>query len=127
MPDRLSFKDLTSKDKGLICNGCGGKGSWIDPPDWLFKASCNHHDFEYWRGGTEADRKHADWGFYQAMIEDANRASWWRRPFARMRAWVYYRAVRTFAKSYFFHTDVPRGKRALAVLHEAKQPRADNA
>ncbi len=116
----LSFKDLTTKDRSLICNGCGGKGSWIDPPDWLFKASCDWHDFEYWRGGDESDRKRADWGFYTAMVEDANRSSWWRRPFARMRAWAYYRAVRSFAKSYF-HLGEPRGKKELAALHTTER------
>lgn len=72
-------------------------------PNWLFKASCDHHDFNYWLGHTEEDRRRADWQFYRAMIEDANRASWWRRPFARARAWVYYRAVRWWAAGFFYY------------------------
>lgn len=112
---KLSFKDLTPDEAALICNGCGGKGSWIDPPDWLFKASCDHHDFEYWRGGTEEDRRAADWGFYRAMLDDVAQAPWWRRPFARMRAWTYYKAVRSFARSYFHFGD-PRGRAELELL-----------
>jgi len=123
--DKLSFRDLLDSDRAMICNGCGGKGSWIKPPDWLFKASCDHHDFEYWRGGTAADRVHADWGFYTAMIEDANRAPWWRRPFAKTRAWFYYRAVRAFASSYFHH-GYQRGKRALADLRETARLRNED-
>lgn len=112
---KLSFRDLNASERKLLCNGCGGKGSWIDPPDWLFKASCDWHDFEYWRGGNEADRLAADRGFLTAMLEDAATASWWRRPFAVLRAWIYYRAVRWFARPYF-HYGAQRGRRELEEL-----------
>lgn len=85
-----------------ILNGCGAKGHWLDPPDWLFKASCDHHDFNYWLGCSDADRRRADWQFYQAMVEDANNTSWWRRPFARLRAWIYYKAVVKWGEEFFY-------------------------
>lgn len=91
-----------------ILNGCGGKGSYINPPDWLFTASCYHHDFNYWLGGDERDRKKADKQFYDAMRKDVKRASWWKRPWYRLMAWSYYRAVRLFAKSHFHYADVER-------------------
>lgn len=100
---KLRFVDLTPEERAIVCNGCGGKGLWLKPPDWLFKASCDHHDFNYWLGCTEEDRRRADWQFYLAMIEDTLSAPWWRRPFARARAWVYYTAVRLFAKSFFYY------------------------
>ena len=109
----IRYKDLTPEDRAFICNGCGGKGCWLKPPDWLFKASCNHHDFNYWLGHTEVDRARADWQFYQAMVEDANEAPWWRRPFARMRAWAYYRAVRTWARDYFYYGPAERTREDL--------------
>jgi hypothetical protein len=111
--DALHFCDLTANEVRLICNGCGGKGSWINPPDGAFGEPCDWHDFEYWRGGTEADRKHSDFGFYTHMIEMANKSIWYMRPFMRLQAWTYYRAVRLFAQS-FFHYGAPRGKKALA-------------
>jgi hypothetical protein len=64
----LRFRDLEPEERALICNGCGGKGHWFNPPDWLFKASCDHHDFNYWLGHTEEDRRRADWQFYVAMV-----------------------------------------------------------
>ena len=51
----LKYRDLTEEQKKFVCNGCGGKSGWINPPEFLFNASCNHHDFLYWRGCTEAD------------------------------------------------------------------------
>ena len=39
----LIYKDLTDTQKQAICNGCGGKGGFINPPEFLFHASCNHH------------------------------------------------------------------------------------
>jgi len=68
---KLKYSDLTSKEKAIICNGCGGKGSIINPPNFMFTASCNHHDFNYWRGGTEVDRLKADWRFLKAMLRDS--------------------------------------------------------
>lgn len=112
---KIRWRDLTAEERAAITNGCGGKGSWIDPPDWLFKASCDHHDFNYWLGCTEQDRHHADWQFYRAMLQDAAQAPWWRRPFARARAWVYYRAVRAFGRPYFHYAERMRTRADLDV------------
>jgi hypothetical protein len=84
-------------------NGCGGKGESFDPPDWLFTASCEHHDFNYWLGGDEEARKKADLQFYKAMLIDASRAPWWKRPWYKLMAWIYYRAVRYYASDFFNH------------------------
>lgn len=113
---KITWKLLKPWERGLISNGCGGKGSWIDPPDWLFRASCDWHDFEYWRGGTEADRAHADLGFYTAMLEDAESTPWWYPKFlAKTRAWIYYKAVRRFGKP-FFHYGEQRGWEDLKAI-----------
>lgn len=105
---KIRFNELSPdiiealRDVGEL-NGCGGKGAWLNPPDWLFEASCDHHDFNYWLGGDEAARKEADWQFYQAMLADAAAASWWKRPWYKMVAWSYYKAVRYFASSFFHY------------------------
>lgn len=110
---KVRFADLTEdhiavlKELGEL-NGCGGKGGWLNPPDWIFTASCWHHDFNYWLGGDEQARREADWQFYKAMLADTAAASWWKRPWYRMVAWSYYRAVRWFAKGFFNYTDVER-------------------
>ncbi len=118
---KVRFLELTPEiiaalhDVGEL-NGCGGKGGWLNSPEWLFTASCDHHDFNYWLGGDEQARKEADWQFYQAMLFDASKASWWKRPWYYLMAWSYYRAVRWFAGSYFNHTDVERTIEDLQAL-----------
>ena len=99
----LSFSDLAPEEKAILCDGCGakGRGAWV--PDFMFTASCDQHDFYYWRGGTEHDRAVADEAFYAAMKLDVARLAWWRRPVARFLAWRYFRAVRRGAGSAFAH------------------------
>jgi len=103
---QVRYRDLTEemiqqlKDLKEL-NGCGSKGGWLNVPDWIFTASCWHHDFNYWLGGTEEDRKKADWQFYQAMLYDASKAVWWKRPWYRTMAWVYYKAVRQVSSVFF--------------------------
>jgi hypothetical protein len=49
---------------------------------------CDHHDFNYWLGGTEADRWKADW---QLCQEGLKRAKW--NPLKISAVMVYYSAV----------------------------------
>ena len=110
---QVRFNDLTTEQLDILrsnaeLNGCGGKGGWLNPPDWIFTASCDHHDFNYWLGGTELDRSKADWQFYQAMLVDVENTSWWKRPWYKMVAWVYYTAVRKFASSFFSYDDTEK-------------------
>lgn len=104
----MRWRNLTPRERAEIANGCGAKGSWVPIPDFMHTASCNHHDLNYWIGGTEADRRKADWQFYQALLEDVQRLAWWRRPAAAVRAWVYYQAVRIWGRG-SFHYGEPRG------------------
>lgn len=109
------FRNLSRAEIETICNGCGG---WFDPPDYNFTASCNHHDFNYWLGGTEADRKKADDEFLVAMLADARSFNdgpaflrpvrrWWRQG-AAYRYWL---AVRVAGKKFFHYTaGKPEGK-----------------
>lgn len=123
----IRFAQLTPEqfqfllDEGHL-NGCGGKGGWLDPPDWIFTASCYHHDFNYWVGGSEEDRLKADWQFYQAMLEDAEELPWWKRWWGKAMAWTYYKAVLWFAKPFFHYADQ---KRSLEDLEELMN--ADNS
>ncbi len=76
--------------------GCGSKGGFFNPPEFVFHGDCCTHDMLYDLGGTEADRKRADDAFYAAMKQSAGRDPAWR-----LAAWVYYRAVRQFGKTHF--------------------------
>ena len=99
----LKFRNLTDDQRAEICNGCGAMGGWFQPPDYIFTASCDQHDFNYWLGGGDAERKKADLQFYQAMKRDANSAPWWKRWFYKGAAWRYYTAVRAFGKKAFYY------------------------
>lgn len=98
---KLKYSDLTDEQKEIICNGCGGKSGWLNPPEFLFNASCNQHDFYYWRGGTESDRLEADKAFYEAMLVDAQNYIWYKRLLYKSIAYTYYKSVRLFGKKFF--------------------------
>lgn len=66
----FKYSSLTHEQKKHICNGCGGKGGWIKPPKFIFHASCDQHDFYYWRGCSEDDRLLADISFHKWMKID---------------------------------------------------------
>ena len=99
--ERLRYSDLTIDEKSKICNGCGGKGGWIKPPSFIFKASCNHHDFLYWRGKDESDRKYADKAFYRYMGYDIEKAKWYMKLYFYPWAFAYYSTVRCLGKKFF--------------------------
>lgn len=101
----LRYSELTEEQKKFITNGCGGKSGWINPPEFLFHASCNQHDFYYWRGCTEEDRLKADTEFYELMKKDASEAKWYLRPHYYMWAWTYYMSVRVMGKKFFYYAD----------------------
>ena len=103
----LKYSDLTQEQKDFICNGCGGKGSRVPVPNFLFKASCNQHDFYYWRGCTEEDRAFSDEEFYRFMKIDVEEQSDGLAQYliAHMWAYIYYKAVGTSGKGYFSYND----------------------
>ena len=113
---RIRYVDLSEEDKGFIINGCGAKGGPFNPPDFIFTASCDQHDFNYWLGCTEADRLEADFQFYQAMIVDAYEASWYSRYFYCFLAWIYYKAVRVFGKKFFYYGSKKRTRKDLEEI-----------
>lgn len=85
---------LTDAQRAEAVNGCGRKGGWIRPPQWLFRSSCNDHDIRYYVGGTERDRREADEIFRADMLRAANAGPTWARPWMHVHGWIYYRAVR---------------------------------
>lgn len=113
------YRELTAAEKQLlmdvnILNGCGPAAWKGAGPNWLFKADCFEHDYNYAAGGTEADRRWADWGFYQAMIRDTKRLPWWRQFGARFKAWIFYQLVRWFGKKHFNYTKQPKNISEMA-------------
>lgn len=100
----MKYAELAPEDLAKITNGCGRKGGYLDPPDWIFTASCDHHDYHYWVGGNEYDRWEADWKFYHAMLQDAyDKGNFITRYWYYFLAWTYYQAVRKFGRVAFHY------------------------
>ncbi len=102
--DHVKYKDLAPATKKILCNGCGPKGGFIPVPEFTFTASCNHHDYHYFIGGTERDRLNADRSFYWHMRADAiDYPKRSQRVRYKLWAWVYYKAVRIFGRFCFWY------------------------
>lgn len=113
MSQPLRYRDLSADERAAICNGCGAKGGWVPVPDFCFRASCDHHDFNYWLGCNRKDRLKADRQFYAAMRADAAALPWYRQPLAYTGATVYYLAVRACGWRAFHFADHERGREEL--------------
>lgn len=92
MGTKIRWKDVTPELKARLIkaellNGCGPKLRWVNylVPDWLFglhvHEDCQHHDFNYLIGHTEADREKGDEQFYDEIRKRALAKSqpWWKR------------------------------------------------
>ena len=85
-----TFADLTPEQQAMYGDGC----TFV--PDFIFTASCRHHDFNYARGGWLKDKLKADWDMCRLMWSDSS--LWWH-----YLATVIYWAGLTFLPfSYFF-------------------------
>ena len=102
----LEYTNVPEDSIKIISNGCGSRYFILDVPEFVFHDSCDKHDFHYWRGGTEADRKKADKEFYSDMKIDAQFQPWWKRLFLKGMAWLYYLSVRLGGKTRFSYGDM---------------------
>lgn len=67
------FQNLTPEQQSVYGNGCGVRG--FNVPDFVFTASCRHHDFNFERGsGTWWKAPYyytkANWDFFALMWSD---------------------------------------------------------
>ena len=93
----VRWAHLTASQQKTYGNGCG-PGGFLGPLicEWTFNASCRRHDLAYGRGGTESDRRRADWLFYKNMRNDAAMHAMPRRICYNIIALVYFCAVFLF-------------------------------
>lgn len=103
--NQIKYKEWTTQEIFEYTNGCGGKGSFIPVPQFIFRASCNHHDINYLLGGCEKDRLKSDVQFYEMMLLDCNNHPFLFKYFYKFWAYVYYKAVRICGKKYFNYID----------------------
>ncbi len=104
----MKYKDLTPEQKKFVSNGCGGKGGIVKPPNFIFLASCNHHDFKFWRGHTKKDFNKANRDFYDKMLLDIESQSWYKKPHYHLWAFTYFQSVNVFGKKFFNFADKPK-------------------
>jgi len=79
-----------------------GKKGWINPPNFMFEASCNKHDEGYNKGGDSAKRFECDGKFFIMMIKDTFQVEGkLKRTYYQIWALIYFLAVRLCGKKYF--------------------------
>jgi hypothetical protein len=114
----ISFKDLTPQEQAEYGNGCGLSERCLNVPDFIFTASCRHHDFNFERGcGANHWYENlwkapyyytkANWDFYYHMLCDSYK--WWHYVVAT----VYFVAVMLFSWPFF---DIGRWKTKEEIL-----------
>jgi hypothetical protein len=67
---KVSWNDLTPTEQANYGNGCGLTLRFLNVPDFMFRASCRQHDFNYARGGGLWYKVKADVNFWSAMLDD---------------------------------------------------------
>lgn len=107
---RPQYTQLSKEQRLSYGNGCGLSAKWLRVPQFIFEASCRHHDFNYERGTSYKQiskyriinaiwyiflfirwKLKADINFYYYMLKDAARS---QRPlFYSVCATVYYLGV----------------------------------
>lgn len=68
-----------------------------------FESDADYHDYNYYLGGSENDRKKADRGFFQRLIKDTLELDlWWFSELYYVGVCIIaYRLVRRFGKKHF--------------------------
>lgn len=90
----LKFEDLTDEQINYFWNGVGSDHFFLNPPDLIFGEASKRHDFAYWMGATEQDRKDADERFYlegwKATLKNNHKIL---RPFYFFMSWFYFKVL----------------------------------
>ncbi len=99
------FLNLSPELKSEVCNGAGAKDG-IKVPNTMWGLDCieafNPHDFEYWMGETEEDKRIADRRMIvNLIIIIVNYGGWLMAP-RLYRAMTYFIAVAKFGKKAFY-------------------------
>lgn len=97
------YDNLSDEQKKFVTNGCGD--DVFNVPDLIFNDACCRHDFYYWLGHTDIDRRNADKQFLRNMLDAAynhNCPKGWKIFYIIM-AIVYYIAVRLFSSANFYY------------------------
>jgi len=89
---KQKFNTLTPMQRLRFGNGC----TFV--PDFIFTASCQHHDFNYCRGGNVLDKLQSDLDMCRYMWADSHKL--WHYAVAVL----YFMGLTFLPISYFFFT-----------------------
>jgi hypothetical protein len=105
------YWNLTDEQKKEICNGCGGRNSVLTKflPQGTFKECCNIHDYMYFIGRTEEDKKLADRVFYLNLNRVVKHKKGFQKFVKKIIAKTYFTAVKKYGDYYFWKGKVPKG------------------
>jgi len=112
------YWELTEEEKKKVCNGCGAKGSFLAKmiPQGKFREACNIHDYMYYIGKTDEDKKVADRVFINNLNRIVEAMPLVLKPLAKSLARVYYEAVAKFGYEAFWKDKVYPGMKGKEVI-----------
>ena len=99
------YLDLSPEDKARIVNGAGAANG-IKVPNTFYGLNCievfNIHDYEYYMGENDTDKRDADRHMMSNAIILINNKGGWFTYLRWFRALNYYAAVAKFGKKAFY-------------------------
>lgn len=99
------FLNLSPEIKKEVCNGAGARDG-IKVPNTMYgldlKEVFDIHDFDYWIGGNEQDKRTADMRMLSNLMKMINNKGGCLRKLRRYRATSYYSAVADYGKKAFY-------------------------
>ncbi len=91
----LNFEDLTEDQILEFWNGVGSNEFFIRPPHLIFGKASIKHDFYYFVGGNENDRKKADKLFLKECLDASKKQKhWYKKYFYIFMSYIYYFGLR---------------------------------
>lgn len=106
----LLYEDLSVKQKDFflkyIWNGVGSR-EFVKPPALIFDEPSMYHDFAYFRGGTDEDRKQADKEFFHKAHDEVRKKAVWQRPFYYTMSYVYFYGLKKLGGKAWEYYDKP--------------------
>ena len=100
----VEYWKLSKDEKAKICNGCGGRGGKFNflIPQKYFKECCNIHDYLYYNGKTENDKRIADRLLAYNMNLVCGQLKGFKKFYYKQLAKIFHKAVVDFGDYYFW-------------------------
>lgn len=106
----LQYEELTPEQKKFflehVWNGVGSR-EYPDVPDFIFSEASIYHDFAYFRGGDEKDRKKADKEFLHRAHHAVRKQPKWKQPYYYLLTALYYFGLKKLGKKAFEYYPAP--------------------